>query len=282
MADIERQLDPSAPTRALLLLDITNMFNAVSREACRSVLERNAKFRPSLPLFDTLCSKNNPCWHRKPDGTFATFDQEEGFAQGCPLSPLFAALVLAILLTDINSDLRSRAAGRRADGTYPGDDNLGSLSQTKSYIDDTNLALAYRDLLWFLNRFAELGAPLGIYLNLSKTQILTSLTSTSPTSNPAISAEDKIHLRAALAVLGPKSELLHGTRFLGQPIGSADFARQHLTEKANDYTTSTTRLLNRLVDTQTQCSLFKNCTQSTIPHLLASDVCCNLDTSTAK
>jgi hypothetical protein len=277
MADLERQLKPLAPTRALLMLDITNMFNAVSRDACRSVLERNDKFQPLLPLFDMLYSKPNLCWYRKPDGTFATFDQEEGFAQGCPLSPLFASLVLNILLTEINKELRTRAAIRFADHSYPGDDNLGSLAQTKSYIDDTNLALAYRDLKWFLTRFAELGAPLGISLNLRKTQILTSLTSTSPIFNPNTAPEDARHLCEALAMLGPNSEILRGTRFLGQPIGSPDFAHEYLAGKARNHTDSTTRLLDRLVDTQTQCSLFKNCTQSTIPHLLSSDVYYNLN-----
>jgi hypothetical protein len=33
MADIERHLNLAAPTRAMLLLDIVDMFNAISREA---------------------------------------------------------------------------------------------------------------------------------------------------------------------------------------------------------------------------------------------------------
>jgi hypothetical protein len=277
MADLERHLNPTAPTRALLMLDIVNMFNAVSREACRSVLETNDKFSALIPFFDMLYSNNNLCWYRKPDGTFDTFEQAEGFAQGCPLSPFLASLVLNVLLTDLNAKLRNRSKARLEDQSYPGDDNLGSLAQTKSYIDDTNLLLPFRDISWFLASFTELGAPLGIHLNYNKTKILTSLTSTSPIFNHNISPQDAHHLCSALATLGKNSEILQGTRFLGQPLGSSDFACQFLASKALDYTTSTSRLLDRLNDTQTQCSLFKNCTQSTIPHLLASDVYYNLD-----
>ena len=62
-------------------------------------------------------------------------------------------------------------------------------------------------------------------------------------------------------------------------LEATNFARNFLANKACDHNTATTRLLNRLIDAQMQCSLFKNCTRSTIPHLLASDVHCNLDTT---
>jgi hypothetical protein len=51
MADVQRHLDPTAPTRAMLLIDIVNMFNAVSREACRSVLKKHEKFNALIPFF---------------------------------------------------------------------------------------------------------------------------------------------------------------------------------------------------------------------------------------
>jgi hypothetical protein len=136
MADPERHLNTTAPTRAMLLSDIVNMFNAVSREACCSVLASHIIFSTLLPLFEILCSKNNKCWCRKPDGTFSSFEQAKGFAQGCPLSPFFASLVLHILLSDIKKQLRTRSRTRLSDHTHrhPGDDNLGWLSQTSSFI----------------------------------------------------------------------------------------------------------------------------------------------------
>jgi hypothetical protein len=174
--------------------------------------------------------------------------------------------------------LLSISRTRLTNQSYPGDDNLGSLSQTKSYVDDTNTLLPHRDMSWFLGKFTALGEPPGIAPNRSKTQILTSTTSESPLTNLNISEQDEQFLLDALTSLGPKSETLRGTRFLGQPAGGPEFAQSCLEETSTtDCVHATTRPLNRLTDTQAQCSLFKNCTQSTIPHLLASDVCHNLD-----
>jgi hypothetical protein len=78
MADLEPCLNSDSSTKALLLLDIINMFSAVSREACRSTLENHKQLCVSLPLFDMRCSANNNRWHQKPDGTF------DAFAQGTP------------------------------------------------------------------------------------------------------------------------------------------------------------------------------------------------------
>jgi hypothetical protein len=180
----------------------------------------------------------------------------------------------------LNEALRDRSKTRQANHSCPGDDNLGSLSQTKSHIDDTNMLLPCRDISWFLETFAKLGGELlGIAPNCSKTQILTFTTSESPVSNSNIWEQDKQFILAALTTLGPKSKTLRGTHFLGQPAGGLEFARTCLKAKSTDYAQATTRLLNRLTHTQTQCSLFKNCTQSTIPHLLASDVHHCLDLS---
>jgi hypothetical protein len=276
MADVERHLNPT-----MLLLDIVNMFDAVSREACRSVLENHKKCNALIPFFDILYSTDNVCWHRTPEGTLSAFSQAEGFTQGCPLSPLFASLILHELLTDLNEVLRDRSKTRQTNHSCPGDDNLGPLSQTKSYVDNTNMLLPCRDISWFLETFTKLGEPLGIAPNCSKTQILTSTTtSESPLTNSNISEQDKQFPLAALTTPGPKSKILRGTRFLGQPAGGLEFARTCLKEKSTDCAHATTSLhVNRLTNTQTQCSRFKNCTQSTIPHLLASDVQHNLDPS---
>ena len=154
----------------------------------------------------TSCSQPDVRWWRKPDGTFGNFTEEEGFSQGCPLSPLFAALVPSILLKEINPDLLARTSARPADHSHPGDDNRGSLSQTTSHVDDTKALLPHRDLSWFLSRFAELGKPLGIFLDLRKTQMLTSATSASPIFDHNASPEDASCLCTALAVLGPNYE----------------------------------------------------------------------------
>jgi hypothetical protein len=84
-------------------------------------------------------------------------------------------------------------------------------------------------------------------------QILTSTTSESPPSNPRISEEDKKYLLAALTTLGgPKSKMLRGTWFPGQPTGGLEFAKTCLNDKSTDHAQATARPLNRLTNTQTQ------------------------------
>jgi hypothetical protein len=45
-----------------------------------------------------------------------------------------------------------------------------------AYVDDVNSILNHSDIKYFLNRFRELGTPLGAILNTEKTRILTTTT----------------------------------------------------------------------------------------------------------
>jgi hypothetical protein len=47
---------PEQSTHALLLLDIVNMFNAISWDACHSILEQNPAFAPLLPFLISCTS----------------------------------------------------------------------------------------------------------------------------------------------------------------------------------------------------------------------------------
>ena len=98
-----------SPTHALLLLDIVNMFNSVSRESCRFVLNRHPTLRRLLPLFDMLYDCANICWYRAENGSWSSFLQDEGFPQGCPLSPVLACLVLHEVLAELNTSLATPA-----------------------------------------------------------------------------------------------------------------------------------------------------------------------------
>ena len=80
------------PTRALVSLDIRNMFNAVSREQLRHII---AEEFPELESFaDLLYGDFGATCVKSDDGNWFQITVEEGFAQGCPMSPVFAALVL--------------------------------------------------------------------------------------------------------------------------------------------------------------------------------------------
>jgi hypothetical protein len=194
-----------SPHRALLLLDIVNMFNEVSRDAARKILSTQPHFSALLPYFDLMYGSANRCYFTTPEGMTDFFLQHEGFPQGDPLAPVLACLVLHQLLEPLNAGLSNRATARLL-SKIPGDDGNGSLAATSSYIDDTCAFLDYSDLPWFLQTFSSLGQPLGIKLNRSKTKMLT-VTGTG-TSAEVLSASQKSSLDQALSLLdGPSSEI---------------------------------------------------------------------------
>jgi hypothetical protein len=168
------------PQRALLLLDIVNMFNETSRDCAKDVLLSHPEFHPLLPYFDLMYGTYNECFYKTPDGAQDRFLQHEGFPQGDPLATILSCLVLHRLLEQLNARLLQRAK-TRLNSKQAGDDGLGSQSATSSFIDDTFAYLTYEDLAPFLQDFKELGPPLGIRLNRTKTKILTT-TSTQPSS----------------------------------------------------------------------------------------------------
>jgi hypothetical protein len=186
------------------------------------------------------------------------FPQAEGFTQGCPLSGAFADIVLTLVLEPINQQLQQRIQQRSPHEHVP---------TTLSYHDDTNVVIPYPDITWFLSTFQTLGAPLGIKLNLDKTQILTSLTA----QPPNLTAQDFQHFQTILQVLGPHAEQREGIRLLGQPIGSAAFATTYISQQtACLHHIVTQQLLHRIQDHQTQLAILKHCAIPSIVHLLAA------------
>jgi hypothetical protein len=251
---------PQHSSRALLALDITNMFNAISRQACRYQLSKFPTLQPLIPFFDLLYSNPNTCWHKSPDKHFDHFPQWEGFAQGCPLSGAFSDLVLAMVLQPINEELQQR---HHASNIPP--------PVTLSYHDDTSIVLPYEDIPWFLHRFQQLGNPIGIQLNLQKTQILTTLTDQSPL--PHLTPIQQQCLTDTFQLLGPNAEQRHGIRLLGQPISSPFFVSNFINSKVHQLDTFiASKLFYRLRDHQTQLALLKHCIVPSIQHLLATHV----------
>ena len=93
---------------------------------------------------------------------------QEGFSQGCPASPLFAALVLNYILHKINNDLIRLATTRKLNDE--GLDNIyGGIPLILAYVDDVNALVPTRDVNLFLELFKKYGKPLGAVLNTEKT-----------------------------------------------------------------------------------------------------------------
>ena len=264
--------EPTPPSRGLIMLDLHNMFNNTSRTAARTILADNEATASLIPLYDLLTRKTTKSWYFDDNREPKTIDQEEGFPQGCPLSPLFACLVLLSLTTRLNREQAQRAHKRQQNGAAS-DDNHGGLAHTASIMDDTSVCLPHDDLEWFIQRFSELGKPLGIDLNCNKTKILTATNGASPRNT--LSAHNKARLQAALARLSPSNpddaEITTGARFLGQPIGSQPFARSFIQKRIGKITKDTATL-RHLDDLQTRSILFKYSAVPALLHLLPTNI----------
>ena len=245
------------------------MFNACSRTRCREILQSHPATKPLVSLFDLLYSNDTTNWYQDQHGKNQTLNQPEGFSQGCPLSPLFACLVLATLTATINKNLSTRALERIKQHLLC-DDNMGGTSHTASVMDDTSVCLLHQDLLPFLQNFEQLGQQFGIHLNKAKTKILSSTNGHSPL--PALTPSNRQHLQQALSFLNPsnpsEAEITTGTRFLGHPIGSDTFIQQFLTQKLDTIEFSATAVQS-LPNSQTKSILFRSSILPKITHLLS-------------
>lgn len=99
-------------SRALVLIDIVNMFNAASCLQCKHVPDEDNCLGKSevdlVPIFDLLYFHDNIVWYQRyqhPDGSWDFFCHREGFTQGCLLSVIFACKVLHPVLQQLKSAL---------------------------------------------------------------------------------------------------------------------------------------------------------------------------------
>ena len=263
---------PQTPTRALLLLDLTNMFNAVSRQACRLILQQRPATIPLIPLFDLLHSQLSTSWYYDKSRLPQSFLQEEGFPQGCPLSPLFACLVLSAITDSINTDLQIRATNR-CNNNQPMDDDHGATAHTTSILDDTSICLCFQDLPWFLTQLQTRGAPFGIHISLSKIKIMTSTSGRSPLQD--LQPPDAHALSTALAFLNPQNpsaaEITTGIRFLGHPIGHPNFVHSFIMQRLTTAASHLERVM-LLPNAQTRSIMYRFSIATNISHLLWADI----------
>ncbi len=192
-----------------------------------------------LPLTTLFYKHAGTVHHKWANGTWRTLLMEEGISQGCPLSPIFASLVIANLLQPLDIELRKRATTRLLNGD-PGDNGFGGISHLLGYVVDVSACIPLADLQFLCDQFATIGASLGCFVNPMKTRILTSTSGHSP-------IPDLFHLNPTLAtsitdtlsqystkpndidLLGPPlpAILTTGFRLLGSPVGSPAFVREY-------------------------------------------------------
>jgi hypothetical protein len=168
---VSPQSNEDSPSRAAIFVDLTNMFNAVSRDELFDII--NQDFPELSALTSLLYSEHGDVFFKWNQDSWRTLQMKEGVNQGCPLSPIFATLVLHRVLKPLDFKLRQRAADRLARG-LPGDDGFGSLAHLFAYMDDISSTVALEDIQFFCEEIERLGTPRGCFVNPFKTRILTS------------------------------------------------------------------------------------------------------------
>ena len=279
------QEDDQLPTRAAFFADIKNMFNSVYREAMTESIR--VSFPELLPLAHLLYGAPGSVHHRWEDGSWKVIEMVEGVNQGCPLSALFAALVLDRVIRPLDGMLRERAQERVANGDY-GDDGQGSVTNMFAWVDDVCSCIPLVDLRFFCTTFSKLAAPLGFNFNIFKNRILTSTNGVSildglAATNPSLAvevtntiAEFSVRKDTINAAITRPVELTAGFRLLGTPVGSPAFALEFFNEQLAEVRTNVTALNDGFTDLQTRLRIFTQCTIQKLPHLLGADIMHNL------
>jgi hypothetical protein len=262
------------PTRALVSLDIRNMFNAVSRHKLREIIATD--FPHLQPIADSLYKTTHYAKYKNLDGQWETIEVEEGFTQGCPFSPLFAGLVLTHILTKVNAELLTRAENRKCNDIYL-DDGHGGEPIIMAYVDDTNCLLPIEDVEFFLDRFKYYGEPLGAVMNTDKTRILTSTngSSTIPTHLAYDHALGTSLYNAIDRYSRDKNNMYeetNGLRILGSPIGSTTYQLQFIDNYMKTAQQDASKLISSLNNSQTILQLYRSCTAHRLTHLFTADV----------
>ena len=282
--EVPQKIDNETPSRAFIFSDITNMFNSVSREALFDII--GTTFPELLPLAHLLYGNDGTVHHRWEDGGWRTISMIEGLNQGCPLSSIFAALVLDRILRPLDNSLKIRSTARLASGDT-GDDGYGSIAHILAWVDDVTSGVPLIDLAFYFEEFCRLATPLGLDLNTFKTRILTSVTGESILpdlyiTNPTLAAQIELTINTFSQAATPTStehptgtcgvEVTTGFRLLGTPVGSASFAATFFEQQVEEVRTMVASLESSIPDLQTRLRMFSQCIIQKLPHLLGADV----------
>ncbi len=206
---------------------------------------------------------------------------KEGVSQGCPLSPIFATLVLHQVLEPLAESLHQQAQ-LRLGNRHPGDDGFGGASHIFAYVDDISSTVPLEDISFFCTKLEKLGAPRGCFLNPSKTRILTSTSNSSVIPqlqilNPQLANDltntlQKYSIQQTLDSTTTPIKLTTGFRLLGTPVRSHSFADSFYESRLSEIFSSLDPLDKAITDTHTRLKNFNQCILQKLPHLLDSAV----------
>ncbi|KAL7529651.1 hypothetical protein ACHAXR_003079, partial [Thalassiosira sp. AJA248-18] len=266
------------PSRALVSLDIRNMFNAISRHKLREIVRD--EFLCLQSFINSLYATPGKSCVKMSDGDWEDIVVSKGFSQGCPLSPILAAIVLNYILKQVDTILQARAKSRPAANS---DDGLGGLAIILAYVDDANFLVPLDDVEPLLRAFQSVAEPLGTIMNTAKTHILTSTSGTSILPQLLVS-NPTLHDSISAAISTPFSrktnpdhttsplEVITGLRILGVPIGNDDFCTTFHLQRVEAAAADAKKVISGLNDKQTMLRVFKTSTLHKVTHLFVSDV----------
>jgi len=265
---INRQKESKLPTRAAVFVDLTNMFNLVSREELFDIIDTHF---PELTPLTTLIYEAPADVHFKwKTSSWKSIAMQEGVNQGCPLSSTFAALVMNRVLQPIDKLLRQRANERLKNGD-PGDDGYGGITHLFAWVDDLSSTIPHIDIKFFLDHLKLAGQERGCFINPEKSRILTSCSGHSIIPELTIlqpqladeltySINSYSHKKSKTSPTPIGVELTDGFRLLGTPVGSATFADTFFAEQLTAVSKQMETLTDNITDLHTRLKLFNNCT----------------------
>ena len=269
--------ETNPPTRCVISLDIANMFNEISRERAQNIID--CHFPHLSHMGNLLLSEPTTCYFLEPDGQWNHFIQEEGLPQGCPFSPLFAALVLHTIIVELDAKLRKRAETRKQGKKFL-DDKEGGITNLFAYVDDLNAVVPIRDSLFYCDEFTRLAENLGLRIKTDKSKILTSTCGVSPLT--ALPDSDRQILTACLQKYTKTDknkegyvEKLNGMIILGFPIGNTDYIQKKLRKLYKSASDTYDDIERHISDYQTIGQLTNNCLFSKFYYTVCADVFTN-------
>ena len=182
------------------------------------------------------------------------------------MSPVFADIVLKEIIFKVEHDLGKQAKCRKP-CNQPLDDTMCGVPIIMAYVNGINAVIPLEYAEFFLKRFQLYGAPLGVPMNIERTQILTS-THLCTFINRVIAKYFAKNINGRMVTY----EVTDGLQVSGTPISPQLLCQESILRQLENTKADTKKITQGFEDFQTMLQMFKICTIHKISHLYESDV----------